>query len=201
MKEQIKILTVILLFLGSIALPQQSNDLLKNLQSKFNSINDLTADFSQQVNGKVILSGLFTYKKENKIKIDAGKILIVSDGSTSWNYNKNENKVIISNLDENDPGVFSIKELVYNFPEDCDVKESRENGNAVLIFLPNNYTYSFDSVKIWLNDENLIGKVLLVGAGSGSTEVEFSNYKLNQNIKDSKFSFIPPEGSKIIDLR
>ena len=30
---------------------------------------------------------------------------------------------------------------------------------------------------------------------------ELSNYEINQNLADSQFSFTPPEGSKVIDLR
>ena len=36
--------------------------------------------------------------------------------------------------------------------------------------------------------ENLIDKALISNPASGTMEVSFSNYKLNQNLPDSKFS-------------
>jgi outer membrane lipoprotein-sorting protein len=49
--------------------------------------------------------------------------------------------------------------------------------------------------------ENLIDKVVISNPATGTMEVSFSNYKLNQNLSDSKFSFTPPEGTTVVDLR
>lgn len=193
---------IIVVLLVSIAHTQTNgNELINDLQTRFNAIDDLTAEFIQSTNGKIFLSGVFLFKKENMVKIIAKQLIIVSDGTTSWSYNKKENKVIISNFDENDPGVFSINELVYNFPEECDISSNIENGEKVLTLVPNGYKYNFNKVQIWLNADDLISKVLFIDPAFGETEVTFSNYKLNQNFSDSEFYFIPPVGSKIIDLR
>ena len=202
MKKIIGNSIIIVVLLVSIAHTQNNgSELLDNLQTKFNSIDDLTAEFSQSTNGKTFLSGVFIFKKENMVKIIAKQLIIVSDGTTSWSYNKKENKVIISNFDENDPGVFSINELVYNFPKECDLSSTIENGERVLTLVPNGYKYNFNKVQIWLSTDDLISKVIFSDPAFGETEVTFSNYKLNQNFSDSEFSFIPPVGSKIIDLR
>ena len=193
---------IIVVLLVSIAHTQTNgNELINDLQTRFNAIDDLTAEFIQSTNGKIFLSGVFLFKKENMVKIIAKQLIIVSDGTTSWSYNKKENKVIINNFDENDPGVFSINELVYNFPEECDISTNIENGEKVLTLVPNGYKYNFNKVQIWLNTDDLISKVLFIDPAFGETEVTFSNYKLNQNFSDSEFFFIPPAGSKIIDLR
>ena len=196
------IIIAVIFLSGNFLFSQQSaEDILKDLQTKFDTIDDLSAEFTQKNNDKVVLSGIFLFKKENKIRIETKQLIIVSDGVTSWNYNKKDNKVIISKYDENDPGVFSINKLVYSFPQECDISANTENGERVLTFIPKSYKYNFDSINIWLNDENLISKVFIKDSELGNTEVDFSNYKLNRNFKDSEFSFTPPEGSKIIDLR
>ena len=61
--------------------------------------------------------------------------------------------------------------------------------------------YNFDSIELWLNKEDLISKVLISDPTAGKTEILFSDYELNQNLADSEFSFVPPEGSKVIDFR
>ena len=196
------IIIAVIFLSGNFLFSQQSaEDILKDLQTKFDTIDDLSAEFTQKNNDKVVLSGIFLFKKGNKIRIETKQLIIVSDGVTSWNYNKKDNKVIISKYDENDPGVFSINKLVYSFPQECDISANTANGERVLTFIPKSYKYNFDSINIWLNDENLISKVFIKDSELGNTEVDFSNYKLNRNFKDSEFSFTSPEGSKIIDLR
>ena len=202
MKNIFKIfITIIFVFAATTFSQNDADKVMMDLQSKFDTIKDLSVEFTQSANGKSKLAGMLFIKKENKLRIDTKNLIIVTDGTTSWSYNKKENKVIISNYDENDPGVFSINELVYDLPADSDIELSDDKGQNVLTLTPNSYEYSFDSVKLWLGEDNLINKVVLNDAAMGKVEVKFSNYQLNQNLKDSEFSFTPPEGSRIIDIR
>ncbi|MCH6574435.1 MAG: outer membrane lipoprotein carrier protein LolA [Bacteroidetes bacterium] len=202
MKNIIRIfITIIFVFATTTFSQNDADEVLNDLQTKFDTIKDLSVEFTQSGNGKNKLAGMLVFKKENKLRIDTKNFIIVTDGTTSWNYNKKQNKVIISNYDENDPGVFSINELVYELPAESDIELSNENGQNVLTLTPNSYNYSFDSAKLWLNEDNLISKVVLNDAAIGIVKVKFSNYQLNQNLKDLEFSFTPPEGSRIIDIR
>jgi len=201
-----KLLTIKIFFLSVLligtALSQADDDtLLKELQAKFDSIEDATVDFEQLHNGKNILSGVLLYKNGNKLRIDTKNLLIISDGSTSWNFNKREDKVIISNYDENSTGLLSVKELVYVFPKGCDISSTVSGDQRVLILIPNSYSVNFDEAQIWLTDDDLISKVKVTDTSMGTTEINFKNYRLNQDLSSSKFSFTPPKGSKIIDLR
>jgi len=202
MKNIFRIFTTLILVLAATAYSQSDADkVMKDLQAKFDTIKDLSVEFTQSANGKTKLAGILFIKKENKLRIDTQNLFIVSDGTTSWTYNKKENKVIISSYDENEPGVFSINELVYGLPAESDMELSIDNGKNVLKLTPNSYEYNFDNVKLWLSEDNLINKVELNDAAMGKVEVKFSNYQLNQNLIDSDFSFTPPEGSRIIDIR
>ena len=202
MKNLIQISIVVIFVFTYTSYSQNDADkVMKDLQSKFDTIKDLSVEFTQSANGKSKLAGMLFIKKENKLRIDTKNLIIVSDGKTSWSYNKTGKKVIISSYDENDPGVFSINELVYELPAQSDIELSNYNGQNVLKLTPNSYEYSFDNVKLWLGEDNLINKVELNDAAMGKVEVKFSNYQLNQNLIDSDFSFTPPEGSRIIDIR
>jgi outer membrane lipoprotein carrier protein len=202
MKNIFSILITIIFAFAAITYSQNNTDkVIKDLQSKFDTIKDLSVEFTQSADGKTKLAGMLSIKKENKLRIDTKNLIIISDGKTSWSYNIKENKVIISSYDENDPSVFSINELVYGLPAESDIELSNDNGQNVLNLTPNSYEYSFDSVKLWLSEDNLINKVEINDATMGKVEVMFSNYKINQNQADSNFSFTPPEGSRIIDIR
>ena len=194
-------ITIIFVFAATAYSQSNADKVMKDLQAKFDTIKDLSVEFTQSANGKSKLAGTLFIKKENKLRIDTQNLIIVSDGTTSWTYNKKENKVIISSYDENEPGVFSINELVYGLPAESDIELSNDNGKNVLKLTPNSYEYNFDNVKLWISENNLIHKVELNDAAMGKVEVKFSDYQINQNLTDTEFSFTPPEGSRIIDIR
>ncbi len=188
----------------TISAGDKEEKILKDLQNKFETINDLSVDISQKSGGKEYatggLSGKLFYKKENKFYLELKNNLIISDGSTIWNYNKKENKVIINNVDESDPSYFSFRTLVYDYPSKCSL--TSEQDGEILVFTPKeNSDLNFSKAKLWIAKDNLINKLVFENNGSGESQITFSNYKLNQNITDSKFIFTAPEGSAIIDLR
>ena len=174
---------------------------LKLLQNKFDSIESLSVEFVQLKNDNPNMSGSLYLKKENNIKIVTNNFTVTSNGKTAWNYNKAEKKVIISNVDENDPEVFSLNKIVYEFPKECEVSFSSDGEMRTITLLSKGYTYNFNKIVLQLNDDDLISKVKISDPSLGETVVTFSDYVLNLNLPDSEFTFIPPEGTKIIDLR
>ena len=195
------ILGFIFLFFTSIGFFQDAETVLKSLQSKFDSITDLTADISQTTGGKNNLSGKFFFKKESNLRIEFPNQLIVADGKTSWNYNKKDNKVIISDYDEAGSGLLSIKYLVYQYPSECDLSLLSQGSEEILILKPKSKRNKLGEVKLYITKDNLISKAVVSNQSAGTMEVSFLNYKLNQKLSDSKFSFTPPEGTTVVDLR
>jgi chaperone LolA len=200
--KSINLLIALFLIILTSNLIAQSNGekVLKSLQNKFESINDLTVDVIQKSGGKEVLSGKLSFRKENKFSLDLKNNLIVSDGETIWNYNKKDNKVIINTVDESTPSFFSFNTFVYDYPAKCNVT-TEENGKILLFTPKSNSDLNFNKARLRVNNKDLVDKVILEGSDAGQIEVDFSNYKLNQNLSDSKFQFTPPEGSSIIDLR
>jgi outer membrane lipoprotein carrier protein len=198
-KLNINLMLILLLIQPVFA---QNSRLLKNLQNSFDSLKDFSADFVQLNNGKVNIKGMFYFKKENKLRLELKNLIIVSDGKTNWNYNKREKKVIISNYDENDPSVLSLKRIIFDYPSKCQVTEGPDSSGNVLILKPNsNSGINAYLIKIWVNNKNNVEKVSVIQTSGNVLEVNFSNYKINTGIPDSEFSFTPPQGTKIIDLR
>lgn len=195
------ILGFIFLFFTSIGFSQNAETVLKSLQSKFDSVTDLTAEISQTTGGKNNLSGKFFFKKESNLRIEFPNQLIVADGKTSWNYNKKDNKVIISDYDETASGLLSIKYLVYQYPSECDISLSSQGSEEILILKPKSKRNKLREVKLYITKDNLISKAVVSNQSTGTMEVSFLNYKLNQKLSDSKFSFTPPEGTTVVDLR
>lgn len=197
-----KILFSIILFVCSTySFSQNAESVLKILQNKFDSITDLTADVSQKSNSKSNLTGKMYFKKENNLRIEFANQTIVANGETSWNYNQKNNKLIISNYDEAGSGLLSINYLVYQYPSECDLSLSSEGSKQILNLKPKSNKNNLGEVKLYINKDSLIDKAVISNAATGTMEVSFSNYKLNQNISGSKFSFTAPEGTTVVDLR
>lgn len=186
---------------GSSIAQEDAKVLLKNIQDKFNSINDLSADITQSVNNKVNLKGKVYYKKDDQLRFEFKNNLIISDGETSWNYNQKQNKVIITNYDTEGNKILSLRQLINEYPDKCQLKTYELEGKKVLELIPEDNSISFIYVKLFIMDNNLISKVLVDDPATGIIQLDLSEYKINQNLPDSLFSFSPPEGSQVLDLR
>lgn len=189
-----------ILFNHSIA-QDDAKVVLKNTQDKFDSITDLSAQITQSVNGQVNFKGKVYYKKENHLRFEFKNILIVSDGETSWNYNEKQNKVIITDYENEGNKILSIRQIIYEYPDDCELSTYELEGNKVLQLIPKGDTFSFTSIKLFINGDNLITKALIDDPATGLIQLDLSDYQINKNLPDSYFSFSPPEGSQILDLR
>ena len=202
MKTKIFIECIALIFCFSSSFAQDdAQEVLTNIQNKFNTINDLTAELSQSVNGSVNLKGKIYYKKENHLRFEFKNVLIVSDGETSWSYNKKDNKVFITDYESDGSKILSINQIIFEYPKDCDMSTFESDGRKVLQLIPKDDTFSFNSIQLFVDSDYLITKALVDDPASGEIQIDLSDYKLNTNLPDSFFQFSPPEGSKVIDLR
>jgi len=200
-KFLILLFLAIIFWAGFVAAQDDAQSVLKSIQDKFNSIDNLSADITHSINGNVNLKGKVYFKKENNLRFEFKNVFIISDGETSWNYNEKENKVIITNYENDENKILSIRQLLFEYPKECEMSTFESEGQKVLQLISKNDTFSFNSVKLFLNNDNLITKVLVDDPAAGNIRIDLSNYKLNTNLPVSYFSFSPTEGCQVIDLR
>ena len=189
------------LFLNKSFAQDNALNVLDKLQQKFSSINDLTANLTQSVNGNLNLKGMVYYKKENNLRFEFKNILLISDGVTYWSYNQKDNKVVISDYESEGNKILSIRQIIYEYPEDCEMTTYELNNQTVLELIPKDDTFQFKSIKLFLNKDYLINEAIIDDPAAGEVEINISDYKLNNNLPEALFVFTPPEGSEIIDLR
>jgi outer membrane lipoprotein carrier protein len=202
MITRIILASILILASFSYSIAQENaNEVLKNIQDKYDSINDLSAQLTQSVNQKVNLKGKVFYKKENNLRFEFDNMLIISDGETSWNYNKKQDKVIITNYENEGNKILSIRQIIFEYPEDCELSTFESEGKKGLELIPKDDTFSFTSVKLLIDSEYLITKVLIDDPATGKIQIDLSDYQLNKNLPESYFSFTPSEGSQVLDLR
>ncbi len=184
----------------ALLFPSQSESTLKKLQTKFESIRYLQADFSQNSNGESSLSGKFYFSKDNNYRIELRNNIIISDGSSIWNEDIKRKKVIISNIDE-DPLAFSLYEYIYEYPSKCVVTEEKIDGGYILTLAGENANLNFRTVKLWLNNSYLINKIVVTDFSGSSFMLQFNNIVVDKFIDSSYFEYSKDDNKKIIDLR
>lgn len=195
--------------ISSLIFAQSANDVLKKIQNKFNSLNNFTANFSQNyfnAQGKDAgkANGKFSYKRKNKFIVDLKSQLIISDGQTIWNNDKRFNRVVVSNLSD-DPTSFSLEQFIFDYPLLCKnsiVKnETVANGEILIEMIPKDQDLQFMVVRLWVSADGMINKLEVVDRGEMRYAFQFSEIKINQDLPDSKFTFTTPKGIQVIDLR
>ncbi len=80
------------------------------------------------------------------------------------------------------------------------MSSGKEGDYKILILDPKTSELNFTSAKLYINSDNLIEKAV-IDSNSGKSTISFTGYRLNQNITDSDFTYSPPKGIKVIDLR
>ena len=200
---------LIIFFIASAVYCQSPKQVIKKLQNRFNSITNFTANFSQSIfneqgheQGKT--SGKFTYQRKNRFIVELKNQTIVSDGETIWNSDKRFNRVVISNLSD-DPTSFSLERFIFDYPALCRLNSLSETplakGETYIELVPKDSDMEFKYVRIWITADGMISKLELLDMGEIRYTFQFNDLKIDQNISDARFTFFPPKGMKIIDLR
>lgn len=209
-----KISFLVLLFViicATRVFSQDAQEIIKSVQDKYGAISDAKATFSQSVkysSGKVEKSsGTFYIKKEEKYRIETNNNIIVTDGVTSWSYNKKRNQVLIDNY-KPDGNTFSPNKFLFKYPEnfysDLEGSETVNGVECYAIKLTPRNKGSVKSAKIWVGkNDNLIRKLTLTTSESTSTYI-LKKINLDVGLSNSKFTFDPSSeapGAEVIDLR
>lgn len=202
------LLTLIVLMFYSVSFSQDAQEIIKKVQSKYENISDAKASFTQTLKGSggkaSSSSGVIYIKKANKYRIEAGGQVIVTDGETSWSYSPKRKQVVIDNY-KDDGSSFSPNKFLFSYPEnfysDLEGDENIGGIDCYVIKLTPRNGGSVKSAKIWIDkNEDLIRKINIVTTESTNTYL-LKDISLDAGVNSSKFSFSPPEGVEVIDLR
>lgn len=200
------VLLLMIMFSGAHA--QDAQEIIKKVQSKYENISDAKATFTQTLKGSGgkanSSSGVIYIKKTNMYRIEAGGQVIITDGQTSWSYSPKRKQVVIDNY-KDDAGSFSPNKFLFNYPEnfysDLEGEENVGGVDCFVIKLSPRSGGSVKSAKIWIDkNEDLIRKINIVTSESTNTYL-LKDISLDAGVSSSKFSFSPPSGVEVIDLR
>jgi len=194
-----------LLFLPTAVFSQSAKELLTELQNKYKSVNSFTASFNQVTRNGIEKnefnsSGKIYFKKKNKIRVELKEQLLISDGKTVWNYNKKQNKVIISN-NEAEPSVLSLDKFILGYPAECEASFTGKQEQKIILLTPKKKNAPFKEIKIYPDNSSILTKIEFTDTNGNYFSFGFTDVKLDGDIKDSQFMFTAPKGIRTVDLR
>lgn len=205
-------LLIIAVFLLNFSLQAQDDitaqDVIQNVQNAYKDISDAKASFSQTVkfnkSKAQSSSGTLYIKKENKYRIETGSQTIVTDGSTSWSYTPSKKQVVIDYYKETG-NTFSPNKYLFQYPEnfysDLTGTEKLNGKDVYVLSLKPRESGYVKSAKLWVGKDDWIIKKIYILTDESSSTYSIKNIQTNVGVANSKFTFSPPEGTEVIDMR
>lgn len=211
--SRISLLSLLLtvLFIGQApAFGQSGEQALDRLQEKYESISALEAEFTQtlespyssapqQSSGRVVL-------KNQQYRVETGAQTLVTNGETTWIYSPGENQVLINDYKQ-DETTFSLNDFLFNHEDRYDVTQAETvtmNGerHVRIEMEPKKQNDFFRTLTFWMRDRDaVVTRLEVVDMNETSTTYTLDGITLNPSLDGETFSFQPPQGAEIVDLR
>ena len=184
-----------------------ANAVMTRLRNKFDEVGAFSAHFRQTldadyaessstVEGTIVMHG-------EKYRIETGGQTIVTDGMTTWVYIAEDQQVIINEYVE-DEGSFTPGHFLNERTERYNVSFSdvkSPESHVVLLEAKSADTY-LESAVLWINrTEYTVSRIDVVDVNGASIRFEMSNIDLSPDADESTFTYEPPEGVEVVDLR
>ncbi len=191
--------------------PLTVKDVTDKMQSRYDMIDDATAAFTKHVklgfsNIEQTYTGTIAIKKPKKMRLEAENETVVTDGETVWLYSPVNNQVIIDHYKENQNSI-SPENFMLNLPNDyyatlLGVQKAKNISLVTLKLVPKDDRSFVKSVKIVIEDGTWnVRSIVILDVNDTETTYTLRDLKLNTNVRDKDFVYIPPPGVEVVDLR
>lgn len=186
-------------------------DLTERMQRRYDMIDDVTALYDQHVklgyaNVDQDFKGRLVFKKPKRYRLESDHQTLVTDGSTVWAYTPANKQVIIDAYKEQRNSV-SPEEFLLNLPSTYySTVIGREVVNelrtVVLKLTPKDDRSFVKSVRLWLVEATAeVKRIQVTDQNETQTTYHMTSIRMNTNVPDTDFQFIPPPGTDVVDLR
>lgn len=189
---------------------QDADKVFERLKDKYESIEALRAEFSQTMSssymdeeatshGVLVASG-------DKYRVETEGQTLVTDGEVTWVYMPSQKQVLINDYSE-DEQTFSVNEFLFNYEENfelSDVQKTTLDGEQhyVLSLEPKKDDAFFTEATLSMRDRDDVVTRLQVVDVNGTTMIfRLTNIQINPQLDSGVFSFTPPKGAEVVDLR
>ena len=207
---RIFLLALAVLLCGARGLGVQ--EIVRNVQARYDATRDLTADVTQEMTiaslGKTTTArGTVMFKKPGKMRweLDGSDLqVIVADGTTLWLYQPKEQQVLKMPFDAAFRSATPISFLtgVGRLADDFDASLAGESADKKLLYVnlvPRRHSEALGRLRLTVERENFDIRSAEVDDPLGNvTRLQFDHIERNRGINDDRFVFQPPPGVDVI---
>lgn len=204
------LLVAIFLTIGDQATAQDADDVFERLKDKYDSIESLRAEFSQTMSSSYMdeeaTSRGVLVVQGDRYRVETEGQTLVTDGDVTWVYMPSQNQVLINDYNE-DEQTFSISDFLFDYEDNYDASEvalTQLGGKRhfVLTLTPKKDDAFFTEATLSVREsDNVITRLQVVDVNGTTMVFNLENIQLNPPLQKNTFSFTPPEGTEVIDLR
>lgn len=215
LKFKVQNCTSICLFLlvSSLALAGDTptaSQIVKNIQENYKRIQDAAISFSETVTmplSKIsrTTDGTLYLKKGDKYRIETADKTVVTDGKTSWMYSLASKQVIVDNY-RDDQNSISPDKFLLDVPSDYYVvlissKLTETDTTYTLRLTPKSDNSFIRSIKLLVTGSWTVQSAEISDMNDAEYIYSVKELIINSGFSDSKFEFVPPKGTQVVDLR
>ena len=208
---RLSILLTITVVTGAVpdARAQTAEEVMNAVRMRLNGVETLAADFDQTFSSEYLdqtetKTGTILLKGD-MYRVETASQTFVTNGRITWIYNRPENQVLINNYVE-DETTFSLNRFLFDFDELYYVVEMdsppTDPGHHRIKLRAMDPAAFFPEVTITVRrEDHQITRLEVVDANETVITINLTSVVLDPAIPEDAFSFEPPEGSEIVDLR
>ena len=229
-KSILNIIVTFVFYIGFSHADETVQTRISDLEKKAASVTSYQAELSMtmEMMGKRIESkGTVMYKKPDKTRMESEmdmgtmkmKQVLYNDGTTLWTYQPDMKiasridikKVTAETKEESAGRQGDISQPFKGFRQDSItfIREDKTNNEKVLVFqgIPEktgvkvmNFTPA--KLEMWIGaGDGLVRRLILFNdEGKEMMTQSYENIKVNIEVDDSTFAFVPPEGTQVNDM-
>ncbi|HLA64257.1 MAG TPA: outer membrane lipoprotein chaperone LolA, partial [Rhodothermales bacterium] len=197
-------LAVLAVLPAAPAAAQNADAVARRLRERFAAVRSFQADFVQTVSGRQIRGTLAV--RGDAFRIELPEQTLVSDGRTLWSYTRADRQVIVQDYERDAVG-FSIGQVFTDWGSQFRTTGASRATLAgvahdVLALVPRETGSSVRDVTLYVRTSDAVPTRVRVHDVNGQTlAFDLSNVRLNPRLASNTFTFRPPSGVEVVDLR
>ena len=203
--KKINIILILLFLISTTLFAQYDKDkLYKDIKDKYQNPKSVSLKFNYK---EMNISGSIVAAEGNKYILEISNRIIVSDGTTVWNYDRKKNNVLVNNFESSNSSSleqFFFEILSKYYPVKLTKENSSEKKSSLVLTLEptkqSNTVEGVKQIKLWILPKTLeIRSISLITNNDTKT---YDILKLEVNMKNvPSFAFTAPKDAKVIDMR
>lgn len=200
------LLTVSALYAGKV------DKIINKVQDKYRSTKTVRIEFKEKSHFKLTdtmteIAGVLQMSGKDKYRLDSEDQVLVSNGETLWRYNKLDSQVLVDHAKKTEEDVM-LNNFLYEIKDHYfgQLLEEKKVGGVKKYAIkltpkPSEQSF-FSSIKMLVKDKTWeVEEIVYVDYNGNETTYVISQIVFNPNLNTSIFTFTPPEGIQVVDLR